>query len=263
MNKETLRKSVDFKYFQFIKRIYLGILSIPFGNDLNKLAQIYKSDKWSKHFYTKHYLTHFKKFKFKKIKLLEIGVGGYHIPTMGGTSLRMWKRYFLFGKIFSLDIYDKSLLEENRIKIYQGSQVDEVVLEKMMSEIGEPDIIIDDGSHLNEHVIKTFKILFPKLKEGGIYAIEDTQTSYWPDYGGDSKNLNNPETMMNFFKVLIDGINHKEYLINSYEPSYFDKNITSIHFYHNLIFVYKGQNNEESNIDVSNPESVLADKMYI
>ena len=37
---------------------------------------------------------------------------------------RMWKRYFLNGQIFGLDIYDKSPQEENRIKIFKGSQVD-------------------------------------------------------------------------------------------------------------------------------------------
>jgi hypothetical protein len=40
----------------------------------------------------------------------------------------------------------------------------------VISEIGEVDIIIEDGSSVNEHRIKTFKTLFPALKKGGIYA---------------------------------------------------------------------------------------------
>ena len=59
----------------------------------------------------------------------------------------------------------------------------------------ELDIIIDDGSHINEHVIRTFQYLFPKLKPGGIYVVEDTQTSYRQDYGGDDKNLNNDKEL--------------------------------------------------------------------
>jgi len=263
MIKEVLNKRFTAKQFHILKRAYLWMLTIPFVCNMNRLASIYKSDKWGNHFYTRHYQTHFKKYKYKKIKLLEIGVGGYHLPTIGGNSLRMWKRYFPFGKIYALDIYDKSFHEENRIKIFQGSQVDEAILEKMMDQIGEPDMIIDDGSHLNEHVIKTFEILFPKLKEGGIYVIEDTETSYWADYGGDSENLNNPSTMLNFFKALTDCLNHKEFIKNSYTPTYYDKNICSIQFYHNLVFIYKGLNNEKSNVDTDNPESILADKMYI
>ena len=35
------------------------------------------------------------------------------------------------------------------------------------------DIIIDDGSHASYHQQLSFKTLFPTLKSGGIYSIED------------------------------------------------------------------------------------------
>ncbi|MGC3976970.1 MAG: hypothetical protein QM751_01250 [Paludibacteraceae bacterium] len=92
------------------------ILTFGAGKNLNKLAIINKTDKWGIHSYTKHYRYYFNKLRKKKINLLEIGVGGYDSPQNGGASLRMWKRYFLRGNIYSLDIYDKSLLEEDRIK---------------------------------------------------------------------------------------------------------------------------------------------------
>jgi len=84
----------------------------------------------------------------------------------------------------------------------------------------------------------------PKTEDGGIYVIEDTNTSYWPEYGGDSNNLDNPSTSMNFFKKLTDCLNHREFLIAGYKPTYFDENIVAIHFYHNIIFLYKGKNDE-------------------
>jgi demethylmacrocin O-methyltransferase len=202
-------------------------------------------------------MTHFKKFRRKKIKLLEIGVGGYEDPNIGGHSLRMWKKYFPLGEIFAIDIYDKSALQERRIKIFQGSQVDKDFLDEVTKETGEFDIIIDDGSHINEHVITSFKLLFPKLKDGGVYAIEDLQTSYFPDCGGDSKNLNNPNTSMNFLKSLTDCLNHAEFLLPDYNKTYFDKKIISIHFYHNLVFIHKGNNDETSNM-VSNGSLINA-----
>jgi hypothetical protein len=260
--KETLKRTLNRKYYKLLKTFYLYILSIPFCFNLDMLACIYKSDKWGKHYYTRHYRTYFSKFKFKKIQLLEIGAGGYHYPDIGGASLRMWKRYFPFARIFSLDIYDKSFFEERRIKIFRGSQTDESDLNRIIEQMGEPDIIIDDGSHINEHVIKTFNILFPHLKTGGIYVIEDTETSYWPDYGGDSENLNNSSTMMNYFKTLTDSLNHQEFIKSGYVPSYFDKMICSMHFYHNLIFIIKGINNEGSNVDLDNPESIMADIIH-
>lgn len=220
--------------------------------NLTKLAQIYKTDKYGKHFYTPHYQSHFSKFKYKRFRMLEIGVGGQDNVLAGGASLRMWKRYFPFAKIYSLDIHDKSALQEKRIRIFHGSQVDKQFLEKVVAETGGLEIIIDDGSHVNEHVLETFKMLFPKLKKGGMYVIEDTQTSYWKEYfGGDNTDFNNPNTIMGFFKSLVDGVNSEEYGIKGYERNYYDKNIVSIHFYHNLIFIYKGDNNEGSSSTIS------------
>lgn len=252
MLKEILKRELKKPSRRRLLNLLDNIRAIGLGLNLSRLGKIYRSDKIGGHSYTVHYELHLKKFKYRRINLLEIGVGGYSDPNLGGNSLRMWKKYFPFGKIFSLDIYDKSSLQENRIKIFCGSQVDDNDLNRIVKEMGSIDIIIDDGSHINEHVIKTFNLLFPKLNDGGIYVIEDTQTSYWKEFGGDSDNLNNPKTIMNFFKNLTDSLNYKEFVKEDYEPTYFDKKIVSMHFYHNLIFIYKGNNVEESNIIVDN-----------
>lgn len=57
---------------------------------------------------------------------------------------------------------------------------------------------------------------------------------------------------MNFFKNLTDSLNNEEFVITNYLKSYYDRNIISIHFYHNLIFVYKGNNEEKSNTLINN-----------
>lgn len=189
----------------------------------------------------------FQKLRNRKLKILEIGVGGYDDPDAGGHSLRMWKHYFPTSSIYSVDIYDKSHLQEHRIKIFQGSQNDPVFLRNVVEQMGGLDIVIDDGSHINEHVITSFHTLFPLLAEGGIYAIEDIQTSYWPELGGDSYELNNPNTTMGFLKTLTDGLNYEEIARKDYRPTYLDQNIISLHFYHNLVFIYKGKNEEGSN----------------
>lgn len=221
-------------------------------SNLNKLASIHRTDKNGCHFYTQHYQNHFRPYRYKKISLLEIGVGGYENPLSGGESLRMWKSFFPFAKIFSLDIFDKSFLQEKRIKIFKGSQIDLNFLENVCNQAGVFDLIIDDGSHINEHVIKSFEFLFPKLKTGGIYVIEDTQTSYWENYGGSSKDFNKEGTIYHYFKSLIDSLNNEEFMIPDYKKSYYDKNIISMHLYHNMIFVYKGNNSEKSNYLVNN-----------
>ncbi|NJR75188.1 MAG: class I SAM-dependent methyltransferase [Scytonema sp. CRU_2_7] len=198
------------------------------------------------------------------MNVLEIGIGGYDDPKSGGESLRMWKTFFPNSMIFGIDIVDKSSLEEKRIKIFHGSQNDEDFLQKVVSDTGGLDIIIDDGSHVNEDVIKSFNILFTALNDGGFYVVEDTLFSYLPSLGdkwlkfgredggenwwaklGGSVDLNDSKTMMNFFKKLVDCLNYQEILQPGYSPSYFDQHIVAIHFYHNLVILQKGNNNEE------------------
>jgi hypothetical protein len=219
-----------------------------FGSNLKVLAILNNTDKWGSHWYAQHYERHLAPLRRKRLNILEIGIGGYEDPELGGGSLRMWRTYFSRSRIYGIDIYDKTRHDERRIKTFTGSQVDEGFLDEVVKKIGRLNIVIDDGSHLNDHVLRTFELLFPRLAEGGTYVIEDTQTSYWRGYGGSSEDLDRPDTIMGFFKKLVDGLNHAEFEIERSGPSYYDRNIVAIHFYHNLIFVQKGPSVERSNI---------------
>ncbi|MGK7886721.1 MAG: hypothetical protein AB4057_19095 [Crocosphaera sp.] len=230
----------------------MSIMSSPDSNNLMSLATYYKSDKWNSHSYAQHYQKHFESLRFEKLNILEIGVGGLSDPNSGGASLKMWRDFFPNSVIYGIDIYDKSGLEEERIKIFQGSQDDAIFLENIVEQVGGFNIIIDDGCHINSYVIKSFKTLFPLLRDGGIYVVEDTQTSYWKMFGGNSDDLNSVTTTMGLFKSLVDCLNHEEFDRPGYVPSYFDKNLIEIHFYHNIVFFYKGENNEGSNIVENN-----------
>ena len=216
-------------------------------DDLVALAVKHGTDKWGRHWYARHYQTHFAPRRAEPLAVLEIGVGGYEDTTKGGASLRMWKEYFPQARIFAIDVYDKSGLEEDRIRIFTGSQADPAFLDRVAAETGPLDIVIDDGSHRNPDVIASFEALFPRLREGGIYAIEDMQTSYWPSYGG-STDLAAGHTMMALVKRLADGLNHAEFIRPGYQPTFTDLNVSSLHVYHNLAFVYRGRNDDESNI---------------
>lgn len=237
-------KEIQGLRFRGLQRFFLGLI---FGSNLKMLAICYNSDKWGAHWYAKHYEKHLAHLRKKKLKLLEIGIGGYDNPREGGGSLRMWRTYLPRSKIFGIDIFNKTLHNEKRIKTFKGSQVDDDFLNQLLDRIGVPDIIIDDGSHQNQHILHTFKFLFPKLNENGLYVIEDLQTSYWPSYGGKNQDFNCPNTAMGFLKQLTDGLNYAEYRLKKYIPSYFDRHIVGIHFYHNIVFIQKGVNDEGSN----------------
>ena len=220
----------------------------PRPPSLNELAVRYKTDKWGLHRYTQHYDRHLRHLRDKPVNVLEIGIGGYAREKAGGASLRMWHEYFRTATIVGLDIEDKSFVDQPGIRTYQGSQVDHDVLQRILDDTGEVQVIIDDGSHRPEHIRETFAYLFPRLAPNGIYAIEDTQTSYWPTWGG-SEQLGAPDTTMALVKDLIDGLNHEEFLDPTYRPTYVDLHVVSVHAYHNLVIIEKGNNVEGTNRD--------------
>ena len=236
--------------------------------NLNFLAQKYKTDKFGEHYYTPIYEKFMREKRNKKIALLEIGVGGYQAGNysnkyLGGESLKMWRDYFKYGLIIGLDIVKKKLDLGNRVKIHHGSQIDYFDLKKITNKYKKFDFIIDDGSHKYKDIVFSFKYLFNYLKPGGYYFIEDVgASSYIREFGGDGFNLNKNKTVINFFKSIVDRINHREIENPYYKKNYFDMNITEIHFYHNLIVVKKNYNKDKSTILIDN-QRLVGGKSFI
>jgi hypothetical protein len=212
-----------------------------FRRNLRALATIYGTDLWGRHWYAPHYQRYFRPLRHKKITLLLIGNS-----HKGGNALRMWRRYFPYATIVGVNYRDRSLDTEKHIRIYQTDQSDEGDLQKIIAEVGRPEIVIDDGSHLQRDVIKSFEVLFPLMADDGIYVVEDAMSAYWPDYGGSSDDLHDAPTSMRLFKGLVDSLNYEEFIKPGYVPTYFDRHVTALHFYHNLVFVQKGHNQEGS-----------------
>jgi hypothetical protein len=85
------------------------------------------------------------------------------------------------------------------------------------------------------------------MRPGGLYVIEDLQTSYWPGYNGGSTDLNDPGTTMGFVKTLLDGLHHQEQVRTcAHQPNEIELGVTAVHIYHNLVFIEKGVNTEQT-----------------
>lgn len=235
-SKARLRELLNTRF----RRSQRLISRVFFGKNLDVLAIVNDTDKNTRHNYIQHYQRLLAPYRSKHVRLLEIGIGGYSNPLYGGGSLRMWRTYFPRGRIFGIDIHDKRPHDEAQIRTFRGSQIDLQFLESVVSETGPLNIIIDYGSHVCEHVITSFEFLFPRLAKGGLYVIEDVQTSYWSDFGGNDEEPDHPETIVGFFKGLVHGLNHAERPSRPAAPSYYSQNIVSISFFHNLIAVAKG-----------------------
>jgi len=203
-------------------------------DELSRLAILHETDKMGGHTYCPIYFSYFSHLRNERFNLLEIGYGGYNDPNKGGESARMWCEFFPNAEVTVVDIMPKIVFDEPFI-FKQGDQTDKA----FMQSLGSFRVIIDDGSHRSEDQIATFETMFPLMPDGGIYVIEDTQTSYW-------KELSPGRTAMQYFQRLTDGLNYRE-VREKREPTYFDRHIFSIHFYHNLIFIFKDDNTEPSN----------------
>ena len=147
---------------------------------LHKLGMKHKVGKANpgKTFFGRNYFDVYERYfapmKNLPINILEIGV-------LGGKSLRVWAEYFPKARIIGLDI-DPACAQQagGRIKVITGSQIDPATLGKVIKAAGSRgyDIIIDDGSHVVNHIMETHSILWPELRSGGVYALEDLKCSY-------------------------------------------------------------------------------------
>lgn len=123
--------------------------------------------------YLHHYERHFSPLRFTATRILEIGVHG-------GFSLRLWRDYFPAATIHGLDINPDALTNVNgepRIIPHLGDQSSPETLASLAS-LGPFDAIIDDGSHCTAHLLASLAALWPSLKPGGLYVLEDMSCSY-------------------------------------------------------------------------------------
>ena len=143
-----------------------------------------KSPIFGNHTYTPIYDKLLNEFRYKYEVVLEIGIG--HKKLMKpltttsyklGASLRMWKEYFSNAEIFGADIIKSILFKEERITTFYLDQSNIKSHENLIININKNiDLIIDDGSHQEEHIINSFSNLWKIIKPNGMYIIEDIDT---------------------------------------------------------------------------------------
>lgn len=179
--------------------------------ELDRIAKKYGTDKSSDiHNYCEKYEKYIKFKKEEKLNILEIGVSE-------GKSVKMWSEYFSNSNIVGLDILPEcKKYENNNIKIMIGSQDDDLILKKIVDTYGPFDIIIDDGSHQQHHMLHSFNYLIDFLKDGGQYILEDTCCSYWSSHGGGFKK---DGTSIEYFKNMVDDVNFSGILQKNNTPT--------------------------------------------
>ncbi|MCX6469622.1 MAG: class I SAM-dependent methyltransferase [Corynebacteriales bacterium] len=171
---------------------------------VGETAAIFESShdvhKWSQYF--EAYDAVLAPLRDRPIRMLEIGV-------FRGGSLEMWRKYLHPDSlIVGVDIdpgcatFDDP---DRNIHVRIGPQQDTAFLRGVIDEFGPFDVILDDGSHVNSHIIDSFTFLFPNaLADSGAYMVEDIHANYWWTHA------DQPATFVDFTTSLIDAM-HAHY----------------------------------------------------
>lgn len=209
------------------------------GKSLKEIGRLVDSDKVVRHGYHRFYSLFLEKFRDKNISMLEIGFSKEK-------SVPFWSAYFPKAKIYGIDI--KGEFEFPQGRFFLGDQSDVGFLRRVCEEIGEVDLIVDDGSHFPAHQVISFVELFSSLlKKGGVYIIEDIESSYWRKgncYNNDFNfGFKHESSIVEIFKNVVDEVNSEflkeDDVILSPIPKSVRAQIGLISFQHNCIIILK------------------------
>ena len=197
---------------------------------LDEIAIRCRTDKSTKtHGYTPVYEKYLKKYKDMECDFLEIGVSR-------GDSIQMWREWLPNARITGIDIRNscrKNHPWDDTTQFFRGDQNDPAFLSKVISEVGPFDVVLDDGCHDMIPQITSLECLWPAVKPGGLYIIEDMNTSYVPKHDG---GLLKPGTTVEFLKKKLDDLIKDN--VTHGEPK---SDIEYMHFYEELVLIRKKQ----------------------
>lgn len=199
------------------------------------------TDKHSTHHYCEYYERHLPP-REATFRLLELGVEE-------GRSLLAWERLFPNAAIVGVDNdarYTAHKLNERWRDVYWPLDRAHVVIgdqaDPKLKHYAPFDIVIDDASHEASRTRASFELLWPQVLPGGLYVIEDLETSYYPSgthgrpYDGGAPRK--PGTAVAMVKDLIDDLNHPYHK----QGLSFAHRVKEIHLYRNIVFIKKEGN---------------------
>ena len=133
------------------------------------------TDKATKyHNYCNKYEFFLRDLRDRAFTMIELGV-------FRGASVRMWREFFPRARIIGVDRDEKcrsSVREDERTALL----IRDVCTEGTLAELRacRPTLIVDDASHIWSEQIRALFGLYDSLTDGGIYLLEDLNTSFLP-----------------------------------------------------------------------------------
>lgn len=133
--------------------------------------------------YTPHYFDWLNEHRHKVKRVLEIGICGHRdIPNnVIGASLWVWHDFFPNAQIYGIDNDARWMVNTDRIHSYCADAYDATQLENALQHMSgggyapdhDFDFIVDDAVHDPIPQLSLLDHLFPWVKPGGVYSMED------------------------------------------------------------------------------------------
>ena len=102
--------------------------------------------------------------------------------------MKLWKELFPHAELWEAE-YNAGCVEKHRnttlkgINVLVGDQENLEVLDSWVETSGgDFDVIIDDGGHTQCMIWNSFTKLWPTVKKGGLYFIEDLHVAKHPKF---------------------------------------------------------------------------------
>ena len=234
INLFYMQKTIDVDSFALKKNHFfkkdLNFLFEYFNSDkgesyINQYTQPYKrkNSKITAHGYAKFYEDLFKPIQDKPLKILELG------SFYGNASAALFF-YFRNSLIHSADINpDMYKYKGSRLKnFFVDSSSRESIIKNILNQDTEFNIIIEDASHMLKDQIISLFMLFPKIKKGGIFIIEEID---FPEKKEDMRIGQNMPDLKTILKKIQSNEDFDTEYINKNEKEYFISNVSSISFF--------------------------------
>ena len=143
---------------------------------LTELANRFGCDKGTQAFERHGYADIYSKLIPRTAQLLEIGIDA-------GRSVQMWSEWLIGGKLIAIDNRSECITREV-LSLCDARLCDQSNQEQLFNlalQLGyhSLDVIIDDGSHRPDDQLLSLVMLWPCLRVGGKYFVEDLHTSAW------------------------------------------------------------------------------------
>lgn len=160
----------------------------------------------------------------RPIVFVEVGV-------LNGGSLFMWRDYFgPQARIIGVDANPQAKQwEQHGFEVHIGDQSSEAFWSDFYRQVGDIDILLDDGGHTNAQQTVTSANAFTRVRDGGLVVVEDVHASYMREFDNPSR-----RAFTRFASHVADAVNRRFGPLPRARNDYW-KHVYSVSFFESIV----------------------------